>query len=96
MRPYYVAAAIAAFSAWAVFLGAYSLRARWWRSPEGRNVWLVTLALVFAFGVIVAAYIFGDYAIRPYAILVVYLSLAALGVQRTVQMLRQQRRKRDH
>jgi hypothetical protein len=92
-------AASAAFLSWLVFLATYSLRAKWWRSPEGRNVWGVAAALTWALGIIVAAYLWPDYDIRDWLVPVTYVALAALGVQRTVQMLRRQRqqhRDRQH
>lgn len=94
MRAVIEVAAIAAFSAWAVFLIWYSVRAKWWRSPEGRNVWGVALALTVALGIIVAAYLWRDYVARPYVVLTVYVGLAALAVQRTIQLERNQRRRR--
>lgn len=84
----------AAFSAWLSFVALYSLRAKWWRSPEGRNVWGVGLALTVALGLIVVAYTWPDYALRPWLVPAVYAGLTALGIQRTVQMLRRQRRQR--
>lgn len=85
-------AAIVAFLAWLTFVIWYAMRARWWRSPEGRNVMGVAVALTWALGIIVAAYLWPDYAIRPWLVLITYVVLAALGVQRTVQMERRQRR----
>lgn len=87
-------AAWAAFGAWFSFVATYSALAKWWRSPEGRNVWLVGLALTVAFGIIVAAYTWPDYAMRPYIVPILYVALAALGFQRLVQMIRRQRQRR--
>lgn len=94
MRTAIEIAAVVAFLAWAAFVTWYSIRARWWRSPEGRNVWGVGLALAIALGMIVAAYTWPDYAARPYVVLTVYVGLAALGIQRTIQLERAQRRRR--
>ncbi|MFE5309690.1 hypothetical protein [Isoptericola sp. NPDC056605] len=86
---------LVALLAWLVFLVWYSLRAKWWRSPEGRNVWGVASALVIALGMVNASYIWPDYAARDWVVLGVYAYLAALAVQRTVQMERRQRHKND-
>jgi hypothetical protein len=94
MRAVIEVAATTAFFTWLLFLVWYSVRAKWWRSPEGRNVWGVALALTVALGMIVAAYTWRDYAARPYVVLTVYVGLAALAIQRTVQLERNQRRNR--
>lgn len=91
MRGLIHATAVAAFFCWLVFLAWYMIRAKWWRSPEGRNVWQVALALTIALGMVVASYTWPDYSIRPIVVLGVYLYLAALGVQRTIQLERNQR-----
>jgi len=85
-------AAAAAFFCWLGFLIWYSIRAKWWRVPEGRNVWGVALALTAALGMVNASYIWPDYSLRPIVVLTVYVSLALLGIQRTVQMERNQRK----
>lgn len=84
------ASAVAAFACWLIFLAAYSVLAKWWRKPEGRNVWGVALALTVALGMVVASYTWPGYAFRPVVVTAVYLGLAALAVQRTVQMVRRQ------
>ncbi|MFB7798924.1 hypothetical protein [Isoptericola sp. NPDC056134] len=83
-----------AFGGWLLFVALYSLRARWWKTPEGRNVWGVGLALTVALGIIVAAYTWPDYELRPVIVPVLYTGLGLLAVQRTVQMLRRQRQRR--
>jgi predicted anti-sigma-YlaC factor YlaD len=94
MRAAIEVAAVVAFLTWFVFVVWYSVRARWWRSPEGRNIWGVGFALTVALGMIVAAYTWPDYSARPYVVLTVYVGLAALGIQRTIQLERAQRRHR--
>jgi hypothetical protein len=88
-------AALVAFVGWLTFLVWYSLRAKWWKTPEGRNVWGVASALVIALGMVNASYIWPDYAARDWVVLGVYAYLAALAVQRTAQMERRQRRGAD-
>lgn len=83
-----------AFSAWLSFFVCYSALTRWWRSPEGRNVWGVGLSLTVAFGIIVAAYTWPDYWLRPYLVPTLYTGLGIFGFQRLVQMLRRQREAR--
>lgn len=79
------------FGAWLFFVAAYAIRAKWWRSPEGRNAMWVSMMLTVAFGMIVAAYTWPDYGARPYVVLSVYVAATILGIQRTAQMLRRQR-----
>lgn len=83
-----------AFLAWVTFVVSYTVRAKWWRSPEGRNVWFVAVSLAFAFGVIVAAYTWPEYPWRPVLVPAIYGALGVLGVQRTWQMFRRQRRRK--
>jgi|GEM_PF-6189002 len=95
IRDFIHVAAFVALVGWLTFLVWYSLRAKWWKSPEGRNVWGVASALVVALGMVNASYIWPDYAARDWVVLGVYVYLAALAVQRTAQMERRQRRGAD-
>ncbi len=80
-----------ALLAWLVFVVWYHLRARWERTPTGRNVMGTSAALVALLALVAAAVTFPDYPGRPVAQLLVYASLTALGIQRTVYMERAQR-----
>lgn len=77
-----------AFSTW------YGLRASWWRSPEGRNIMGVSLAVAAVLVLIVLQQFFPDYPGRRVVQVVVYTTVALLFVQRTVQLERAQRRYR--
>lgn len=85
---------VAAFLSWASFWGCFSILARWWKTPEGQNVWLVSLALTWAFGIITAAYLWPEYDIRPWFVPVTFGLLALLGVQRTYHLFRRRAEKR--
>ncbi|MEV7962422.1 putative phage holin [Oerskovia paurometabola] len=74
------------------FVVLYWVHARWWQSPTGRNVMGVSLAVAAVLGLVVAQGLVPDYPGRRVAQLIVYTATAALFVQRTIQMLRAQRR----
>lgn len=78
-------AAALAFSTW------YGVRASWWRSPEGRNIMGVSIAVAAVLVLIVLQQFFPDYPGRRAVQVVVYATVAALFVQRTVQLERAQR-----
>ncbi|MBE7701279.1 hypothetical protein H9623_13340 [Oerskovia sp. Sa1BUA8] len=75
------------------FVVLYWVRARWWESPTGRNIMGVSVAVAAVLGLVVAQATIPDYPGRRLAQTLVYASVAALFVQRTVQMLRAQRRR---
>lgn len=74
------------------FVVLYWIHARWWQSPTGRNVMGISLAFAAVLALVVAQALVPDYPGRRIAQIVVYGSAIALFVQRTVQMLRAQRR----
>ncbi|HCS2945827.1 TPA: hypothetical protein OQU49_004445 [Shigella flexneri] len=74
-----------------LFVVLYWARARWWESPTGRNIMGVSLSVAAVLGLIVAQRFFPDYTGRQVIQTIVYVSTAALFIQRTTQMLRAQR-----
>lgn len=84
-----IVSASAALLAWATFAAWYWVRARWWESPEGRNVMGVSLTLCAALLLVITS------QPHDWPRVLVCLALAGLAVQRTVQLERAQRRKRD-
>lgn len=81
-----------ALAAALAFVVLYWIHARWWQSPTGRNVMGVSLAVAAVLGLVVAQALVPDYPGRRAAQTIVYTATAALFVQRTIQMLRAQRR----
>lgn len=84
-----------ACASWLVCLTWYSVRAKWWRWREGRNIWGVALALTAVLALIAAQRIWPDYWLRPWLQVIVYGALTILAIQRTVQIELAQRRHRD-
>lgn len=84
--------AYAAAVAWLLFALWYQIRARWWVTPEGRNVMAVALGIVAMLGLAALARVAPDWPGRPWAQLVVFAGLIVLAIQRTVQLERAQRR----
>lgn len=85
----------AALTAWLVFVAWYWIRARWWESPTGRNVMGVAMGVASLLALIAANRTWPDYWLRPAFQTLVYGALIILGIQRTWQMEREQR-KHDH
>lgn len=84
----------AALASALVFATWYGVRAAWWRSPEGRNIMGVSVAVAAVLVLIVLQQFFPDYPGRRVVQVVVYTTVALLFVQRTVQLERAQRRHR--
>lgn len=90
------ATAYLAAVSWVVFIVWYALRARWWVTPTGRNVMAVAVGIVAMLGLATLARLAPEWGGRPAVQLVVFVGLAALGIQRTVQLERAQRELDDH
>ncbi|MGW8565642.1 putative phage holin [Isoptericola sp. NPDC055881] len=84
------AAALFAFTVWFAFWVTYTVLTKWWRYPEGRNVWSVSLALWIAFGIVAAAYLWPQYSIREWFVPVMFTVLGVLGLQRLWQLIARQ------
>lgn len=89
-----IALAYVALVVWTVFILTYWVLARWWESEIGRNVMGVAIVLVGLLALIVAQNLWPDYRLRPLAQCVVYGAAILFGIQRTVQMVRAQIRRR--
>lgn len=86
--------AYVALLVWGVFITSYWALARWWESDTGINIMGVSIVLWGHEALIVAQNAWPDYALRPYAQVVVYGGAIVFGVQRTVQMVRAQLHRR--
>lgn len=84
-----------ALGTWTTFIASYWALARWWESEIGRNVMGVAVVVWGLLALIAAQQTWPDYALRTYAQAVVYGGAVAFGVQRTVQMVRAQRDRRE-
>lgn len=76
---------------WFAFLGWYTIRAKWWRLPVGRNTFGVSLVL---FLILLRATVlrwFPEFQQHDVAGIIVYGLAVALGIQRLIYMEKAQR-----
>lgn len=77
--------AIPTFAAALVWIGVvvyYGIRARWWKTPEGRNTEAVSLVVALLLIRLSAIHIWPDYFDRNVTGFILYSSAAAVGLWR--------------
>lgn len=77
---------------WVTFIVWYSLRARWWKNPFGRNTAFVSVAVILLLLRLVILQFFPTVPTTTVGGFLVYMGIAAAGVHRTYLMEREQRR----
>lgn len=80
-----------ALASWVAFLGWYSLRAKWWRSPVGRNTFNVSLVLMVILLRLAVLRWFPTHHQHDIWGILIYLWAAVLGGQRIRFVERAQR-----
>lgn len=82
-----------AAAVWLVFLIWYTVRAQWWKVAVGRNTFGVSLVVFLV--ALRAALLHWVPNLREYGItgIIVYGAVAALGIQRILQLEKAQRNK---
>lgn len=83
--------ALFALTAWLVFIAVYWTLARWWQSDIGWNVMGVAAAVTTLLALNVSSIAWPDYDYRPFVRGTVYLFVGLMAVQRTAQVIREQR-----
>lgn len=77
--------------AWFVFVVWYTVRAKWWKVPVGRNAFGVSLVLFLILLRITLARLWPGFRELEPAAVVIYLAAAAYGFQRVYQLEKAQR-----
>lgn len=77
---------VVAAAVWLTFIVWYSVRARWWKTPYGRNTFWVSTVLFWVLARIAAVRLIPDFPEHEILGALVYILAAVVGVWRTVLM----------